>query len=103
MAQTQVIEGTGEELIELLNRQPKERFRLIKLPDDHPFQTYEEVLAHAMNRTPEEIAEACTRVIQASPVPREIPEGKTLEDMVWGQWPGAETDEQIFEALERLS
>ena len=56
-----------------------------------------------MNRTAEEIAEARARVMQASPAPREIPDGKILEDMVVGQWPGDETDEQIFEALERLS
>jgi hypothetical protein len=103
MAQPQVIEGTGEELIELLNQQPKERFRLLKLANDRPFQTYEEALAQAMNRTSEEIADARTRVLQASPVPRQIPEGKTLEDMILGQSPGDETDEQIFEALERLS
>ncbi|MCW3051998.1 MAG: hypothetical protein JWN14_1168 [Chthonomonadales bacterium] len=103
MAQAQVVEGTGEELIELLTQQPKERFRLIRLADDHPFRTYEEALAQAMSRTEEDIAEARARVLQASPVPREIPEGKTLEDMVVGQWPGDETEEQIFEALERLS
>ncbi len=103
MAQPHILEGTGEELIELLHQQPKERFRLIKLQNDRPFQTYEEALAQAMNRTPEEIAEARARLIQASPAPRELPEGKTLEDVVMGQWPGDETDEQIFEALEKLS
>src|SRR5690348_10766482 len=103
MAQAQVIEGTGEELIALLNQQPKERFRLIKLADDRPFQTYEEALQQAMKRTPEEIAEARARVLQASPAPRLLPEGKTLEDVIMGQWPGDETDEQIFEVLEKLS
>ena len=33
----------------------------------------------------------------------ELPEGKTLEDVVVGMWPGDETDEEIFAALERLS
>lgn len=103
MAQPQIIEGTGEELIKLLNQQPNERFQLIKIPSERPFHTYEEALAQAMNRTPEEIAESRTRVIQASPAARELPEGKTLEDMVIGQWPGNETDEQILEALEKLS
>jgi hypothetical protein len=103
MAQAQVIEGTGEELIKLLNQQPKERFRLIKLPSAREFQTYEEALAQAINRSPEEIAQARARVLQASPAPRELPEGKTLEDVVMGQWPGDETDEQILEALEKLS
>ena len=103
MAQAQIIEGTGEELIELLTQQPKNRFRLIRLANNRPFQTYEEALFHAMNRTAEEIAAARARLLQASPAPREIPEGKTLEDMVIGQWPGDETDEQIFEVLERIS
>jgi len=103
MAQAQIIEGTGEELIELLTQQPKNRFRLIRLANNRPFQTYEEALSHAMSRTAEEIAAARARLLQASPAPREIPEGKTLEDMVIGQWPGDETDEQIFEVLERIS
>lgn len=103
MAQARVIEGTGEELIPFLNQQPKERFRLIQLVNDRPFQTYEEALAQAMNRTPEEITAARAHVLLASPAPHELPEGKTLEDVVMGQWPGEETDEQILEALERLS
>ena len=103
MAQVQVIEGTGEELIALLNQHPKERFRLIRLTNERPFQTYEEALEQAMKRTPEEIAEAHSRMLQASPAPRPLPEGKSLEDVIMGQWPGDETDEQIFEALEKLS
>lgn len=103
MAQVQVIEGTGEELIKLLHQQPKERFRLIRLPGDHPIQTYEGAFAHALPRSPEEVAAARARVLQASPTPRTIPEGKTLEDMIMGQWPGEETDEQILNALEKLS
>ncbi len=103
MVQPQIIEGTGKELISLLTQQPDERFRLIRIPSADAFQTYEEALAQAMNRTPEQIAEAHARIIQASPVPRELPEGKTLEDVIVGQWPGDETDEQILEVLERLS
>jgi hypothetical protein len=97
----QIIEGTGEELIEVLSRKPKERFRLV--PIDRDFQTFEEAFAQATNRTDEEVTAARTRLIQASPSPRELPEGKTLEDVVTGKWPGDETDEQIFEALRKLS
>ena len=103
MAQSQVIEGTGEELIGLLYSQPKERFRLIKLPIEQEFPTYEEALTQAEYRTPEEIAEARSRVLKASPCPRELPPGKTLEDIVMGHWPSDETDEQIFDALQKLS
>ncbi|HLK58753.1 MAG TPA: hypothetical protein VKU00_19430 [Chthonomonadaceae bacterium] len=100
MSQVQIMEGTGEELIKLLNQRPKERFRLIELPSEREFQTYEEALAQALDRTPEEIAEARARVLEASPPPRELPEGKTLEEVVMGQWLGDETDEQILDALE---
>jgi hypothetical protein len=54
-------------------------------------------------RTPEEIAAAQARAIAACRPQNEIPPGKTLFDMVAGKWPGDETDEQIQEALERLS
>lgn len=60
-------------------------------------------VARMMNRTPEEIEATRARLFQQSRPPREIPEGKTLEDMICGKWPGDETDEQIFEALEKLS
>ena len=55
------------------------------------------------SRTPEEIEEARARIAEKSRPPRPLPEGKTLSDMVEGKWPGDETDEQVHEALERLS
>ncbi len=55
------------------------------------------------NRTPEEIAETRRRIYAMSPEPRELPPGKTLEDVIVGQWPGDETDEEISEALRDLS
>lgn len=103
MTQPKIYEGTGEELQQHLKQHPHERFRLILLPINREFQTFEEAFAQATNRTPEEIAAARSRLIQASPPPRELPEGKTLEDVVMGKWPGDETDEQIFEALRKLS
>ncbi len=60
-------------------------------------------VARMMNRTPEEIEATRARLFQQSRPPREILEGKTLEDMICGKWPGDETDEQILEALEKLS
>ncbi len=54
-------------------------------------------------RTPEQIEQARERILKASRPARPLPEGKTLSDMVEGKWPGDETDEQIHEALERLS
>ena len=103
MSQLHVMEGTGEELVQWLNQQPKERFRLIKLTDVTSFMTYEESFTKATSRTHKEIRAARDRVLEASPPPHELPEGKTLEDMVLGRWPGKETDEEILTALEKLS
>lgn len=55
------------------------------------------------NRTDAELEEDRRRLFAMSPPPRPIPEGKTLSDMVEGTWPGDETDEQINEALKKLS
>jgi len=54
-------------------------------------------------RTPEQVAADRARVLALSPPPRPLPPGKTLADVVVGRWPGDETDEQIRDALERLS
>jgi hypothetical protein len=62
-----------------------------------------ETIARFKARTPEEIMAARERLIAASPPPRPLPPGKTLEDVVCGQWPGDETDEEIEEALRKLS
>lgn len=54
-------------------------------------------------RTPEAIARAREEIFSNSRPPRSIPEGKTLSDMIRGQWPGEETDEEVHDALEQLS
>ena len=48
----------------------------------------------------DDIAEARARIFALSPEPRPLPPGKTLEDVIVGQWPGDETDEE-FEAIMR--
>lgn len=63
----------------------------------------EREIAWLLGRTDADKEETCRRLSALSPPPRPIPEGKTLSDMVEGTWPGDETDEQIREALERLS
>lgn len=60
-------------------------------------------VAKMMNRTPEEAEAARARLFQQSRAPREIPNGQTLNDVVYGKWPGAETEEEVLEALEKLS
>ncbi len=54
-------------------------------------------------RSPEDVRAARERIFGSSPPPREIPEGKTVVDMVKGKWPGTETDAEIHEALNRIS
>lgn len=56
-----------------------------------------------LNRTPEETRAIRERLLAATPPPREIPEGQNIFDVVMGRWPGDETDEQILDALEKLS
>ena len=55
------------------------------------------------HRTPEQIAEAQARAMETYQPLRPVPPGKTLADVVSGQWPGDETDEQIETALRELS
>jgi predicted DNA-binding antitoxin AbrB/MazE fold protein len=45
----------------------------------------ERAVAKLMNRTPEEIEATRARLFQQSRPPCEIPEGKTLEDMICGK------------------
>lgn len=60
-------------------------------------------MATLLNRTPEEKERAKAELYAASRPPRPLPEGKTLLDLVYGKWPGDETDEEVFEALRKLS
>jgi hypothetical protein len=46
---------------------------------------------------------ARARLFAQSRSPRSLPEGKTLQDVLSGQWPGDETDEEVYEALRKLS
>lgn len=60
-------------------------------------------MARLQNRTSEEIEQTRARIFQEMAPPRPLPEGKTLRDVIGGQWPGDETDEEVLEALKRLS
>lgn len=60
-------------------------------------------IAKLTSRTPEEIEETRARIFASMEPPRPLPEGKTLFDVLEGQWPGDETDEQVYEALRKLS
>lgn len=74
---------------------------------DEDSDTNPNALAEAMqrlfNRTPEEMEEARLRLLQRSRRARPLPEGMTFVDVVCGKWPGDETEEQVLEALGKLS
>ncbi|MEO2089728.1 MAG: antitoxin family protein [Gemmataceae bacterium] len=68
-----------------------------------PETPLEREIRRLTSRTQDEIMAAREEVQKASRPARPLPPGKTLSDMVEGKWPGDETDEQVREALERLS
>ncbi len=70
--------------------------------DEDPY-ALEHAIAKLLSRTPEEIEQTKARIFQEMEPPRPIPEGKTLYDVVCGQWPGDESDQEVFEALKKLS
>ena len=55
------------------------------------------------NRTPEQLERDRAALVSHDHKPRPLPPGKTVWDMIVGQWPGDETDEEIAAALEELS
>lgn len=63
----------------------------------------DQALAALASRTPEETARMQEEALAAVSEPRPLPPGKTLFETVGNQWPGDETDEQVAEALARLS
>lgn len=69
--------------------------------DDTDPDALAKAIAKLLNQTPEEKAHARAELFAASRPPRPLPEGKTLGDVL--QWPGDETDEEVFEALRKLS
>jgi hypothetical protein len=55
------------------------------------------------NRSPEEIEASRASVLSGARPARPLPPGKSWLDVIAGQWPGDETDEQINAALDELS
>lgn len=71
--------------------------------DDTNPNALAEAMTKLFNQTSEERERARAELYAASRPPRSLPEGKTLLDVVYGHWPGDETDEEVFEALRKLS
>ena len=97
--------GTGPSAFGV--RPGEEATRKIEMPsppvNGTELSALDEALFRMMNQTPEQIAEAQARAMKAYPPLRTPLPGKTVYDMVRGQWPGDETDEQIRAALDELS
>jgi hypothetical protein len=87
---------------ELLEEKLKEA-ALLALTDDADVDALELAIAQMMTRTPEEVEETRARLFQEMAPPRPLPPGKTLFDVVRGQWPGNESDEEVLTALAKLS
>lgn len=60
-------------------------------------------VAKMISRTPQEIEATRARLFSEMEPPRALPPGKTLEDIISGKWPGEESDEEVLQALEKLS
>ncbi len=54
-------------------------------------------------RTPEQKRIDAEKALSRAWPARPLPEGMTLDDVLRGSWPGDETDDQITEALRKLS
>jgi hypothetical protein len=55
------------------------------------------------SRTPEQIAEAQARAARFIRPGRPLAPGQTIFDAVCGKWPGDESDQEVTEALRKLS
>ena len=103
---TTVLEGTPEEIATFLRALPPQRYHveILGLADsDRPRDFLAESLECMANRTPEAIQADRAEILAAAAKPRDLPPGRSLFDVVEGTWPGEETDEEIHDALERLS
>jgi hypothetical protein len=106
MSEPHVLEGRWEEILSHNAAQLAGRYVRVYIEpekEEEPAESLEAAIQRMTSRTPAEIASVRERILAATPPPRELPEGKTIFDVVMGQWPGNETDEEIHIALEKLS
>lgn len=105
MAQPTVIEGTREDIRAALDRPEMagRRLKLIVSSAEGAPPRLDQAVSRIANRGPAEIAEAQKRALDTYKPARPLPLGRTLADVIAGQWPGDETDEQVQAALDELS
>lgn len=63
----------------------------------------DQAIVRMIHRSPEQIEEQRSRSETFITPGRPLPPGQTVYDAVFGQWPGDETNDEVLEALERLS
>ena len=106
MAERQIYEGTPNQLAEQLGMLPvSQKYRMTLMPEEsleEGMASLEAAIARMTSRTPEEIALVRERLLAITPPPTELPDGKTIFDVVMGTWPGDETDAQVAAFLEKL-
>ena len=106
MAFQQTYEGTPAQLVEQLRLLPgTQQYRMTLTSEEsaEDVENLEATIARMTSRTPEEIVATRERLLAATPPPRALPDDKSIFDVVMGTWAGNETDEQIRNALEKLS
>lgn len=72
-------------------------------PPESEQSPLDRAVAHMRSRTPQELAAARSEAMERYRPLRTPPAGKTLADVVSGQWPGDESDQDIQAALKDLS
>jgi hypothetical protein len=106
--QARVLEGPWEEIASHADELAGHRVRVTVIDastvaDDGARNHVNDVVAAYLNRSPEEKAADKASLDAVTTPGRPLPPGKTWIDVIWGQWPGDETDEEINAALEELS
>ena len=63
----------------------------------------DEEITRMARRKPAEIARTRSRALEAVPPARPLPPGRTWIEVISGQWPGDESDDEVRAALDELS
>ena len=92
----------GQDAAVLAGRYLEIALKSQQITDDEP-DALTQAIAKLKSRAPEQIAEARDQLFQAAKPSRPLPAGQSIFDVIGGQWPGDETDEEVLAALEKLS
>ena len=107
MAQPKILTGVWEDILaqnaaRLAGRHVRITIEPVEEEDKNAF-SLDAGIASLNGRAPEQVLAARNRVLDAASEPLAVPPGKTVADLIMGQWPGDESDEQVAAALQALS